>query len=346
MSGRAANKAISRLAIIGCGAVAEFCHLPGAKLVPEVEIAVLVDKNMARAEMLAEKYGVEKCIDDYHNLPDDINGVIIGLPHFLHAPATIDFLKNGLPALVEKPMARNTAEAEAMIKAAEDTGVALQIGLMYRFANGVRQVKRALEEGWLGPVRSFTVDWGFIYDWPVASGFFFSKEQAGGGVLIDLGSHVLDLLLWWLGDVIDVAYKDDSMGGVEADCWLSLALQGPTGPVEGTVTLSRLRDLTPVARIVGDHFTIECDLYYPDIVRLWPSTPDGNEQAFIVDFDRVPRQPMNEIYAAQLRAFAHTIKTGGPSAVPGEQVLGSVALIDRCYQTRQPLAYAWAKAAA
>jgi predicted dehydrogenase len=332
-----------RLAIIGCGAVTELCHLPAAGLTREVEVVALVDKNIARAEFLGDRFGVGFCTEDHHQLPERVDGVIVALPHRLHAPVTIEFLESGIPVLVEKPMALNVEEAETMVETADANRAALQVGLMYRFCNGAHLMKRAIDEGWLGAVQGFTVEWGFVYDWPVASGFPFSKEQAGGGVLIDLGSHVLDLLLWWLGGAIDVEYRDDSLGGVEADCWLSLVLQGPTGPVQGTVTLSRLRQLSNRARIVGERFTIECDISTPTTVRLWPSTSDGKDLAFVLDFDSLPRQSLDDAYAEQLRAFARTITTGGDSVVSGESVLGSVALIERCYRERQPLELPWTR---
>jgi predicted dehydrogenase len=344
MHGRVGN-AGARLAIVGCGAVAEFCHLPGARLAPEIEIAALVDKNLARAQFLGEKFGIVTRIDDYRQLPDNVNGVIVGLPHYLHAPVTIEFLEREMPVLVEKPMALNLEEAEAMVRAANKNKVVLQIGLMNRFCRGAQVVKRAIDENWLGRVRSFTVEWGFVYDWPVASGFFFSKEQAGGGVLIDLGSHVLDLLLWWFGDVASLEYKDDSLGGVETECWLSLALHGPAGSVEGTVTLSRLRKLTNKARIVGDRFTIECDIDNPVAVRFWPTSSDSEDLVFGLDFDSLPRQTLDDAYAEQLRAFARVITTGGNPVIPGESVLGSVAVIDRCYRERQPLELPWMRPA-
>lgn len=343
MPNKGADKSPVHLAIIGCGAVAELCHLPGAKLAQEVEIAALVDKNLARAQFLGDKFGVDVWTDDYRQLPDDVEGVIVALPHYLHAPVTIEFLERSMPVLVEKPMALNLKEAEAMVRAANDNGVPLQIGLMNHFCKGARLVKRVIYERWLGVVRSFTVEWGFIYDWPVASGFFFSKEQAGGGVLVDLGSHVLDLLLWWLGDVVDLEYKDDSLGGVEADCWLSLTLEGLVGSVQGTVTLSRLRQLSNKARIVGDRFTIECDIDNPVTARFWPTASADEDLIFGLDFNSLPRQTMDDAYAEQLRAFGQAITTGCEPVVPGEWVLGSVALIDRCYQERQPLEYSWMK---
>jgi predicted dehydrogenase len=336
-----ANKPRIRLAILGCGAATELCHLPGARLAAEIEIAALVDKNVARAQYLGDRFRIDRWTDDYRQLPDDVDGVVNALPHHLHAPITIEFLERGIPVLVEKPMALNLREAETMVKAASARGVALQVGLMYRFCNGARIIKRAVDEGWLGELKGFTVEWGFVYDWPVASGFFFSKEQAGGGVLIDLGSHVLDLLLWWLGDVVNVEYWDDSLGGVEADCRLSLALKGKTEPINGTVVLSRLRNLKNRARIVGDRFTIDCDISAPTSVRMWPTGSDAEDPAFILNSVSLPRQSLDDAYAGQLQAFGRTIAAGGKSAVPGERVLGSVALIDRCYRERKTLEMPW-----
>jgi predicted dehydrogenase len=331
------------LAVIGCGAVTELCHLPAVQRVPEVEVVVLVDRNVIRAKHLGKRFDIGHCAEDYRHLPPNIDGAIIALPHYLHASVAIELLDRGIPVLVEKPMALNIEEAEAMVKAADANGLALQVGLMYHFCNGARLVKRAIDEDWLGAIRSFSVEWCFVYDWPVASGFFFSKEQAGGGVLLDFGSHVLDLLLWWFGDVIELEYEDDSLGGVEAECRLSLVLQGPTCPVQGTVTLSRLRQLPYRARVVGDRFTVECDISSPTTARLWPTTSEAADPAVILASSPVPPQSLDDAYVEQLRAFARAVVNGEKPVVPGEHVLKSVALIERCYQKRQPLALPWTR---
>jgi predicted dehydrogenase len=329
------------LAIIGCGAVTELWHLPAARLLQEVEIVALVDKDLARAKRLGEQFGVSCCTEDYRQLPKGVDGVFIALPNHLHAPVALEFLNKGIPVLVEKPMALTVQEAEAMVQAADTNGVALQVGLMWRFSQGARIMKRAIEEGWLGTLRSFSLEWGLVYNWPVASGFILRKEQAGGGQLMDMGSHVLDLLLWWLGETVEVEYRDDSLGGVEADCWLSLVLQSPTGPVQGTVALSRLRKLSNTARLVGEHITIEYDLLTPTRICLWPTAWDRQRLAFAADWGSFPNQSRDGIYVEQLRAFAQVVANGGEPIVSGKSALGSVALIERCYRERQPLQLPW-----
>jgi predicted dehydrogenase len=341
LSSRAADRPAVRLAVIGCGAVTELYHLPAARLLQEVEIVALADKDLARAKRLGERYGVSYCTEDYRQLPEGVDGVIVALPNYLHAPVTTELLSSGVPVLVEKPMALTVQEAEAMIGAANISGATLQVGLMYRFCHGARLMKRAVDEGWLGALQSFSLESGFVYDWPVTSGFILSKERAGGGQLVDIGSHMLDLLLWWLGEAIDVEYKDDSLGGVEADCWLSLTLQGPSGPVQGTVALSRLRKLSNMARLTAERFTVEYDLSTPATVRLWPTMWDGEGLSFESDWGPWPSQSWTDVYAEQLRAFAQSVAIGDGPIVSGDSVLGSVALIERCYRERQPLQLPW-----
>ena len=332
---------IVRLAIIGCGAVTELCHLPAAKLLTGVEVVALADADLGRAKRLAKQFGVAHCTEDYRHLPEGVDGVIVALPNYLHAPVTIEFLNRGMPVLVEKPMALTVQEAEAMVHAADNNKLPLQVALMYRFSQGARLVKLAIEEGWLGALKSFTAEWGLVYNWPVASGFIFSKDRAGGGQLVDMGSHVLDLLLWWVGEARDVEYKDDSLGGVEADCWLSLALHTPNGPMEGTVALSRVRNLGTKARLVGERFTIEYDMLTPAEVSLWPTVWDHEKPRFVPDWDPSPVQTWDDIYAEQIQAFARAIATASEPVVSGKSILDRVALIERCYRDRQPLQMLW-----
>ncbi len=94
---------------------------------------------------------------------------------------------------------------------------------------------------------------GMIYDWPVASDFMFRRDM-GGGVLADTGAHVLDLLMYWLGDHASVEYKDDAAGGVEADCELRLTM---ASGAKGVVRLSRTRNLRNTWILEGERGTLE-----------------------------------------------------------------------------------------
>ena len=329
-----------RLAVLGAGAVAELCHLPAAADCPQVEITALVDTNLERAKRLADQFSIGVTTADYRDLFGTVDGVLNALPHHLHANVSIEFLERRIPVLVEKPMAVNAEQARGMADAARANGTILQVGLMYRFCRGVATLRRFIEDDLLGELRAFELESGFIYDWPVASGFFFDRRKAGGGVLIDTGSHMLDLLIGLIGPVVDFEYRDDSAGGVEADCHLSLTLRARSGPVAGQVRLSRLRKLADCLRITGERLTIEYDLSTPDAVRIRATRLFETGESFIPDMPANDRQTWGQVYVEQLAAFASAVR-GGDCRAAGQDVIESTALISECYRRRKTLDRPW-----
>jgi len=183
-----------RLAIIGCGAIAEQGHLPGAMLAPEVEVAVLVDNDMGRAETLAARFGVGAARGGLDGIEKLADAAILCLPHHLHCPVALDLMQRGMHVLVEKPMALTVSECDQMIAAAEQAGVVLGVGLMRRYFRCALFLKQVLTSGTLGPVQRFRIEDGGVYAWPSASPFILSKAHSGGGVLMGNGSHVMDSL--------------------------------------------------------------------------------------------------------------------------------------------------------
>ena len=123
---------------------------------------------------------------------------------------------------------------------------------------GVSQfVKRVLDEGLLGAVHGVSMcARGYVYDWPVASDFFFRKEIGRRRGLDRYRAHTLDSILWWLGDVASFEYADDNYGGVEADCVIDLVMESG---VRGVVELSRTRALRNTTIIRGERASLEVD---------------------------------------------------------------------------------------
>jgi predicted dehydrogenase len=332
---------VTRLAVIGCGAVTELYHLPAVRLAADVEIVALVDERVDRARTLSERFGILAYADSLAALSTSFDGVVLAVPNHLHAPMALDLLARRLPVLVEKPMALTAADAGRMMDAAATSGTVLQIGHMYRFCRGAKIVRQCLRGEALGPLRSFSMEFGVGYDWPVASDFVLSRATAGGGVFIDMGSHVLDLLRWWLGDVSLCDYVDDSLGGVESDCLLTAVVETATGQVRGEVGLSRVRNLGTLARFSGDRWTLEYDLMTPDTVVMRPSRAEGIEAAFSA-FDRLAGpQSWDEVYAEQLESFAASIHAGVALENDASAALWTVSAIERCYAGRRPEVLPW-----
>ncbi len=330
-----APSATPRIMAVGCGAVTERLFLPALaalRLVP----GVLVDTNLARAQELAGSSGAGEVSTDWASVARGGDAAFVGLPHALHAPVCIDLLQRGVHVLVEKPMALSAAECDAMIAAGRASGAVLAVGMTRRFLWGGRWVKAALDAGVLGNIESVDVREGFPYGWPVASDFFFRKEAAGGGVLIDTGAHTLDQLSWWFGEAIPKRYRDDSHGGVEADCELTLEL---AMGAEATVELSRTRELRNTAVVRGALGELEISLHDNHLQgrprRLLRFRHGGWRGGAL------PSQGFGAPFVDEVRNWLDAIAGRATVAVDGAEARRSVALIERCYAIREPLNLPW-----
>jgi len=326
-----------KLAILGCGAMTEGIHLPVTALSDQVEVTVLVDRSLPRAGELADKYGVPIVVDDYREIIGKADAAIVVLPNYLHAPVTIDLLQRGVHVLVEKPMALTTSECDKMMEATSDAGAVLAVGLIRRFFASSQYVRQVLEDRVLGDIISFDLRQGTIFSWPVASDFMFRKEAAGGGVLVDIGVHALDLLLWWLGDCDSVAYYDDAMGGVEADCELHLQLQCG---VSGVVELSRTRNLRNSWIIQGERGTLEVETGFNPLIRL----KTRSQGVFLIGHamrGETVDETIRDVFCRQLDDFVDAIFNHREPLVPGQEGRRAVELVETCYALRQPLEQPW-----
>jgi predicted dehydrogenase len=300
---------------------------------------MLADKFLPRARQLRDKYQVPAVVDDYREVIGRVDAAIVALPNNLHATVTIDLLRHGIHVLVEKPMALRTTECDEMIEAARSADAVLAVGLDFRFFHASQFLKRLFENRLLGDIKRFDLHLGIISKWPSTSDFLFRKEASGGGVLMDWGVHVLDLLLWWLGDYDRVDYYDDAIGGVEADCKVHLDLQcGASGVVE----LSRTRNLKNTCRVHGERGSLEFAIWDADpFLRL-----QFDEQGLALN-GRVtgrdgPKQTMREVFPRQLNDFIDAIVDHREPLIPGQEGMRAVKLIEACYASRKPLEYPWA----
>jgi predicted dehydrogenase len=327
-----------RVAVVGCGANAAINHLPIIAASRRVEAAVLVDTFVPRAEDLARKYRVPKVLADYRDIERLADAAIVALPNHLHAPVTIDLLKRGIHVLVEKPMALTTSECDAMIEAARRSGAILAVGLEFRFCSDSDFIREFLAAGLLGRVEKVDLRLGVVFDWPLESDYLFDRERAGGGVLLDLGVHVTDLLLWWLGDYESIAYADDAMGGVESNCAIQVKFAaGTTARIE----ISRTRNLRNSCIFTGTRGRLE--------IELWSENPklrldlNGHHahlsgrlggDGVVLDCGRALER--------QIENFAQAIQDGCEPIVTGQEGRRAIQFIESCYRERRPLQEPWA----
>ena len=191
-----------RIAVIGCGNIANNAHIPAYKKNSEVNVTYFCDILPERAQQAVKAYGGGKAVTDYRQLLDsgEVDAVSICTPNHLHAEIAIAFLRAGKDVLCEKPAARTYAEALEMQRVARETGRLLLIGVCNRFNTSVNRIKAMIDAGELGEVYHVYVSFRSHRSIPGLGGAFTTKAIAGGGALIDWGVHFLDIVMYCCGD--------------------------------------------------------------------------------------------------------------------------------------------------
>jgi len=194
-----------RIAFIGCGGIAQ-THLGALKEMPDVEVVAGVDINPARLKTMQEKWGVEKVYSDWKKMLKEVqpDAVDICTPNGVHAQPAIDAANAGCHVIVEKPMAMNPAECQKMIDAAKKAGKKLTIGFQYRYHPATQFLKRAADQGQFGNV--MFVDCKALRRRGIPNwGVFGQKKLQGGGPMIDIGVHVIEMAHYVMGSPKPVA---------------------------------------------------------------------------------------------------------------------------------------------
>ncbi len=191
-----------KVAVIGCGTIANSAHIPAYMKNEEVEIKYFCDIIPEKAKACVEKYGCGTAVADYHDILNDpeIEAVSVCTHNDFHSIISIDFLRAGKNVLCEKPAARILSEALEMQKVCHETGKILNIGVCNRFNTYVHKIRELIDAGELGEVYHAYASFRAHRSIPGLGGDFTTKSKSGGGALIDWGVHYLDLIMYCCGD--------------------------------------------------------------------------------------------------------------------------------------------------
>jgi predicted dehydrogenase len=326
-----------RLGVVGCGAVTERYHLPALLAAPDdVQVSAFVDLDVDRARALASRFPGAAAFSTHEELRGRVDAVLLAAPNALHAAIGAPLLADGIHLLVEKPMARTVAECDRLLEAAASGAAVIAVGHDFRHFPVARYARQLFAARTLGEVHRVDVRQSAGGRWPYASPAALSPA-AGGGVLLDFGVHLLDLLTWWLGDLRVVAARDDARGGIETDCEVEFELAGGA-PV--FFELSRTRELRDTVVVECERGTVEIGIFEPAVVRLTPRGGDLAAEGSVPDAV-FTRAPMPTVFGRQLGEFARAVR-GEPSAiVTGAEGRRVVALAEECYALRRPWQLPW-----
>jgi predicted dehydrogenase len=188
-----------RVGVIGLGMGRH--HIAGYQSHPAARVVAVADTDEARLQEIADKFSVKKRYTSGEAMlrKEHLDVVSIVTPNNLHKPLTVAAFEAGCHVLCEKPMAMSAAEGREMLAAAQKAGKRLMINFSYRFTEQSMALKAQVDAGVLGEVYFGRTMWHRRRGLPGFGGWFGKKALSGGGPLIDLGVHRLDLALWLMG---------------------------------------------------------------------------------------------------------------------------------------------------
>jgi len=187
-----------KIGIIGAGNIAEV-HMDAYRKNSNVELYAICDANAARLQAMGDKYDIQRRFTDYRDLLalEEIDAVSVCTWNAAHAPCTIAALRAGKHVLCEKPMAMNARDAKEMETAAQESGKLLMIGFVRRYGDDCKLLQELAADGFFGEL--YYAKATYLRRFGSPGGWFSNKAYSGGGPLIDLGVHVIDLVSYLAG---------------------------------------------------------------------------------------------------------------------------------------------------
>ena len=319
------------LGVVGAGAVLDRYHIPAINAVPEVTRAIVIDADPERARRVAERYGFPRWSTDLAELVRYADLAIVLVPNGLHASVSCELLGQGIHVLCEKPMARNVDECLAMIEAARRGNAHLCIGHNRRFQQHIKLAKQLLAKGLIGDVVGVQAEEGSTSDWPRSSAYF-DPVVSGGGALLDVGVHSIDLIRWFAAEFDQIEYQGNGTATtVESDAALNFSL---ANGAKGTVIASRTRNLDQKLTLIGTEGFLEIGLWYPT-VGIRSAKGKAFQNHYRLDAAVPRRPPLDVSFVDQLRNLVSAIRGEQDVLVNGHEGMAAVEVVRRAY-TGQP----------
>jgi predicted dehydrogenase len=315
------------IALIGTGAMARRFLKAVEGQVRDAHFVAAHSRNAERLEQFRKEYPGIECTTDLNELlgREDVQALYISTPVESHAPLSIAAAQAGKHVLCEKPMALSVGECETMIETAETNGVVLQIGYMMRFHPAHQLLKQYIAAGEIGTLRFIHLERTAFIDFlspgmPDHRKWFINPGASGGGVLMDLGSHLIDLLLYLTEVEVESCHlrvHEEPRLGVETDALASFSF--PSGLLATVFASWQVPLHDNIIQIYGDRASLFARR------TLGPYTDGTVERITEVGREQIPFAYRNH-YVLQLEHFRDCIAgnrqpiTSGRSCLPTERI--------------------------
>ena len=318
-----------RWGILGAGKIAESQMAPAIAAAPGHELIAVTRRELDAALQFAERHGAPCAYDTTEALlkNDQIDAVYVATPPHLHARQTVQAAEAGKHVLCEKPMAMTTAEAREMIEACRANGVVLTICHYQRFNARHQRIRRLLEEGAIGQVTAARVNFSDRFP-PQPGVWHHVPEISGGGPVMDLGIHCIDLLRYLCGPAESVAALVETLVDRSPVADTATLLLRLAGGAQGVITshwttANHRPERTNGLEICGTEGSIAA-------APISAKDSAGSLQVFTADGTRdysvEPGGPRPHV--ALLEAFGAAFVGDGPNPIPGEEGLAGLAVVE------------------
>ncbi|MBE6917885.1 MAG: Gfo/Idh/MocA family oxidoreductase [Ruminococcaceae bacterium] len=334
-----------RWGVIGAGGIADRRTIPGMMLCDNAELVAVMEINMELAEKCRAKWGCKRAYDNEAELLADpeIDAVYIASPVFLHAKQAMAAADAGKHILIEKPLAMTAEEGQKVAAYCKEKGVKLAVGLMMRFGAYVQAMKKAIAEGKIGkPVSAYAQFTCWYPDMP--GNWRQSKRNGGGGAMMDMGVHCIDLLQYILGTkATQVAAFHDTLSfqyEVEDSSTVMLRMEnGAQCVVQSNFNIPddaakwRIEVFGDQGRLIGDTVIGQVDGGTLDAMFLGEQggydaqqdKKDGNQTKIDVEF--------GNMYAREIASFSNSLLQELPIEVPAEDAIYVQRIMEAAYQS-------------
>jgi len=327
--------AVIRWGILGTAKIARQHVLPAMQAADRCEVVAVASRSQARAEEVSEALGIEKAYGSYGQLLHDgaIDAVYIPLPNHMHAEWSIASARTGKHILCEKPIALTTAEAESMVRAADESGVILREAFMYQFHPTWQRVRELVADGELGDVVAINSWFSFFNNDP---NNIRNVLDYGGGALMDVGCYCIHLSRLVFGSeptATKAIVIRDPKSGVD----ITTAGMLEFGDHVSSFTCSIRTEPDQRVEIYGTegHIGIEIPFNIPPDRPTRISVTSGGEPPTDPSVVTLEFGPANQ-YALQAEAFAAAILDGAAMPDTGADAIGNIRAIERAFAAAGP----------
>ncbi len=231
-----------RYGCVGAGGIARYKHIKAYSEIKDIELAAICDSNEEFVHEVVKEYDFKATYGDYCEMleKEKLDFISVCTPNFLHKPVTLLALEKGIHVHCEKPIALNAEEAQEMVEAKNKYNKKLMVALNNRFTNHAYFVKKYAEDGLFGDIYHAKCGWRRVRGIPGKGGWFTIKEMSGGGPLIDLGVHFMDLVMYFMDYPEPVAVSGATYSKFADNKSLNLSSWGLTGDKKGTMDVEDL----------------------------------------------------------------------------------------------------------